>query len=81
METCFIIVNKLQTRFAPSVSELRKAKVDTYSAETCQAKYTAFVKNAEIVQINQDMLCAGNQHADTCAGKVSSSMTMKIKRF
>ena len=47
--------------------------MDTYSAETCQAKYTDFVKDPEIVQINQDMLCAGNEHADTCASKVSSS--------
>ena len=48
--------------------ELRKAEVETFSARVCQAKYTNFVKNAELVQINEDMFCAGNENADACAG-------------
>ena len=55
--------------------------MDTFSAEKCKAKYTDFVKNAEIVQINQDMLCAGNEHADTCAGKVSSGAFFNTLNF
>eukprot|EP00092_Neocalanus_flemingeri_P077522 GFUD01096289.1.p1 GENE.GFUD01096289.1~~GFUD01096289.1.p1 ORF type:complete len:423 (+),score=81.40 GFUD01096289.1:167-1435(+) len=54
--------------FDTSVTELRKAKVDTYTARTCQDKYTNFVKDEEIVQVNQNMLCAGNQNTDTCEG-------------
>ena len=50
--------------------QLRKAKVETISARTCQAKYTDFVKNPEIVVISEDMFCAGNQKADACAGKL-----------
>jgi len=53
---------------ASAVPELRYAKVDTISAKTCQARYTSFVKNPELVLISEDMLCAGDQHADACAG-------------
>ena len=58
----------LQEEVATAVTDLRYAKVDTISAKTCQARYTNFVKNPEIVVISDDMLCAGDQNTDACAG-------------
>ena len=53
------------------MAELRQAKVDTYSINTCQARYNNVVADEEIVQLDQNMLCAGNQYTDTCKGKTN----------
>ena len=53
------------------MAELRQAKVETYSIHTCQAKYNKIVADEEIVQLDQNMLCTGNQYSDTCKGKTT----------
>ena len=40
------------------------------SAKICQAKYMDFVKRPGIVVISEDMVCAGDKHADACAGMI-----------
>ena len=52
--------------------KLQFAYLDTYSVEECQAKYDKLLAGRAKVGINRSMLCAGNEKADSCAGKIVS---------
>eukprot|EP00092_Neocalanus_flemingeri_P068928 GFUD01084341.1.p1 GENE.GFUD01084341.1~~GFUD01084341.1.p1 ORF type:complete len:431 (+),score=121.84 GFUD01084341.1:180-1472(+) len=54
--------------------KLQFAYLDTYSVEECQAKYDKVLAGRAKVVINQDMLCAGNTKADSCAGDSGGPM-------
>ena len=49
--------------------KLQFAYLDTYSVKECQAKYDKLLAGRAKVMISEDMLCAGNKKADTCAGE------------
>ena len=49
--------------------QLMFADIATYSVPECQAKYDDFLTGRPSrVDINEDMLCAGNTQTDTCSG-------------
>ena len=51
--------------------KLQFAYLSTYSVEECQAKYDKLLAGRAKVEISQDMLCAGNKMADSCAGETA----------
>ena len=58
--------------------KLQFAYLDTYSVKECQAKYDKLLSGRAKVMISEDMLCAGNKKADTCAGETDRLISVCV---
>jgi len=55
-----------RTRRGKSETKLRYAKLEVYGKNECQRKYSEFLRDG--FEINDNMVCAGNDITDTCRG-------------
>jgi len=54
-------------KYGLTESKLRYTKIQTFNSRDCSSKYGKFMRRKDY-SINDDMVCGGDNHADTCSG-------------